>query len=325
MTRLICLLLLIPATKVKAQDKTTLPVAITVADYQLPVGTQAVYTVQYSIQLADRVMPDSTVFTDTVLTKSKETNYIFNEHGYLMSQQIDSFNEKGKAIMSRETRYNYCKKGRLEGVVHMDDGKMSDSVYIGYNRSGHVDEQVYFDKKGRKEGRVQYFYRNGRVFNVKVRDEDEMLLRFIRYEYDAVGNVMEKEIKGNKLQYQSSLKYSYDTMSNGYVQINEYDYAGPYRILGMRGRVYDTTARLVETTVADSNKRVVESITIKYNDKGLPVSELIFTMYKHNYSYLYEYDDNGWWKTRRKFEEGIPISKTHRVVELYKDTASRID
>lgn len=325
MTRLICLLLLIPATKVKAQDKTTLPVAMAVADYQLPVGTQSVYTIQYSIQLADRVMPDSTVFTDTVLTKSKETNYIFNEHGYLMSQQIDSFNEKGKAIMRRETRYNYCKKGRLEGIVHMDDEKVGDSVYIGYNRSGHADEQAYFDKKGRKEGRVQYFYRNGKVFNIKLRDKDDMLLSFIRYEYDAAGNVSEKEIKGNTLQYESVIRYSYDTLGNGYVQINEYDYAGAYKIMGMLGKVLDTAGRVVEITVADSNKRVVASSTFEYNDKGLPISELTFRMYKYDYSYLYEYDDNGWWKTRRKFEQGIPISKTHRVVELYKDTAFRID
>ncbi|MBW7912875.1 MAG: hypothetical protein H3C54_04050 [Taibaiella sp.] len=325
MTRLICLLLLISATKVKAQDKTTLPVAMAVADYQLPVGTQSVYTIQYSIQLADRVMPDSTVFTDTIPSKSKECNYTFNEQGFLVVMQVDSFDEKGKVITSTVTRYGYGKEGRLRGVVHYEDGKMTDSVYVGYNRRDEADEQVYYDKKGRKEGRVQYFYRNGRVFNVKVRDEDDMLLSFIRYEYDAASNVREKEIKGNTLQYESAIRYSYDTLANGYVQINEYDYAGAYKIMGMLGKVLDTSGRVVEITVADSNKRVVASSTFEYNDKGLPISELTFTMYKHDYSYLYEYDDNGWWKTRRKFEEGIPISKTHRVVELYKDTASRID
>jgi hypothetical protein len=325
MTRLICLLQVIFIVHATGQDKTVVPASLTIADFHLPAHTQSVYTIQYAIQLQDRVMPDSTVFTDTILTKSKEANYSFNEHGYLLSLQVDSFDGKGKTVMNRETKYSYGKKGRLECIVHFDDGKLNDSVYIGYNRYGQADELVYFDKKGRKEGRVQYFYRNGKVFNIKQRDADEALLRFVRYEYDANGNAREKEIKGNTLQYESAIKYSYDTLENGYVQINEYDYAGAYKIMGMRGKVYDTLGRLVEVSVADSNKRITESSTIEYNDKGLPSSRLTFTMYKYDYGYRYEYDENGWWKTRRKFEQGKPISKTHRVVELYKDTVSRTD
>lgn len=308
-----------------AQDRTSVPQVFTAADFQLPVSTQSMYTIQYGIQLADRVMPDSTVFTDTILSKSKECNYTFNGHGFMREKQVDSFDEKGKVITSTVTRYGYGKEGRLRSVVHYEDGKMTDSVYVGYNRRGDVDEQVYYDKKGRKEGRVQYFYRNGSVFNVKVRDEDDMLLSFIRYEYDAAGNIREKEIKGKALQYESSVKYSYDTMSNGYVQINEYDYAVPYRISGMRGKVLDTAGRVVEITVADSNKRVVASSTFEYNDKGLPRSELTFRMYKYDYSYLYEYHEDGWWKTRRTLEDSKPISKTHRVVELYKETSAGTD
>lgn len=308
-----------------AQDMTAVPEMPKLSDFHLPGNVQSLYTIQYAIQLRDRVMPDSTVFTDTLLTKSKEVNYIFNEHGHLLSLRSDSFDEKGKIIISKETKYYYGPKGKLAGVAHFDDSKMADSVYIGYNRHDMVDEQVYYDRKGRKEGRVQYFYRNDRVFNVKVRDKDEMLLSFIRFEYDAAGNLRKKEIKGNTLQYESSLKYSYDTMNNGYVQINEYDYAGQYKVMGMRGKVYDTVGRLVEFNTADSNKRIVESGTIEYNNMGLPASELIFTMYKYDYSYLYEYDENGYWKTRRKFEQGKPVSKTHRVIELYKETAGKVD
>lgn len=325
MIRLICLLQVIFIVHTSAQDRTSLPVALTVADFHLPVNTQSLYTIQYAIQLQERVMPDSTVFTDTLLTKSKEVNYMFNEHGYLLSQQTDTFDEKGKVITSKGVKYYYGKKGRPASRIHTDEHKMTDSVHIGYNRKGEVGEQIYYDRKGRKEGRVQYFYRNDRVFNVKLRDADEMLLSFIRFEYDAAGNLTEKEIKGNTLQYESSLKYSYDTLDNGYVQINEYDYVGAYKIRGMRGRVYDTKGRLVEVNVADSNKRIIESSTIEYNDKGLPASELTFTMYKYDFSYLYEYDENGYWKTRRKFEQGKPVSKTHRVVELYKETAARTD
>lgn len=325
MTRLICLLQVIFVAQSVAQDKTAVPEILNLSDFHLPDNVQSLYTIQYAIQLQDRVMPDSTVFTDTLLTKSRETNYIFNEHGHLLSLRSDSFDEKGKIVISRETRYYYGPKGKLTGVARFDDSKMTDSVYIGYNRHDKVEEQVYYDKKGRKEGRVQYFYRNDRVFNVKVRDADEMMLSFIRFEYDAAGNLVKKEIKGNTLQYESSLKYSYDTMNNGYVQINEYDYIGQYKIMGMHGQVYDTAGRLVEFNTADSNKRIVESGTIEYNNMGLPASELIFTMYKYDYSYLYEYDENGHWKTRRKFEQGKPVSKTHRVIELYKETAGKVD
>ncbi len=325
MTRFICLLLLCFVIRVKAQDKTALPAIITAADYHLPVGTQSVYAIQYNIMLEDRVMPDSTVFTDTILSKSKECNYTFNEHGFMLEKQLDSFDEKGKIVMSTGVKYTYGGMGKLTSVVQYKDGKMTDSVYVGYNRRDETDEQVYYDKKSRKEGRVQYFYRNGRVFNVKVRDEDDMLLSFIRYEYDAAGNIREKEIKGNTLQFESSTKYTYDTLDNGYVQINEFDYAAAYKIMGMRGEVYDKAGNLVETTVADSNKRIVASSTFEYNDKGLPRSELTFRMYKYDYSYLYEYHQDGWWKTRRTLEDSKPISKTHRVVELYKETSAGTD
>lgn len=325
MTRLICLTLLIANTQISAQDRIALPAARTLHGLQLPAKTQSVYTIQYNIQLQNRVMPDSTVFTDTMLSKSKECNYIFNEDGDMLSEQADSFDEKGRIVESTTVRYTYEEKGRLAGVTYFRDSKVTDSVFIGYNRKGEVDEQVFYDKKGRKTGRVQYFYRNGRVFNVKVRDQDDMLVSFIRYEYDAAGNVREKEIKGNTLQYQSSLRYTYDTLDRGYVQINEFEYAEPYKVLGMRGKVLDTAGRVVETTVADSNKRVVESSTIEYNNQGLPVSERTFTMYKYDYSYLYEYDEHGWWKTRRKLEQGTPVSRTHRVIELFKETAGDTD
>lgn len=325
MTRLICLLQLIFIAPSVAQDKTALPEMLGWANFHLPPNVQSVYTVQYAIRLQDRVMPDSTVFVDTLLTKSKETNYTFNEHGHLLSLRSDSFDEKGKTIVSRETKYHYGPEDKLSGVVRFVDDKMSDSVYIGYNRHGKVDEQLYYDRKGRKEGRVQYFYRNNRVFNVKIRDRDEVLLSFVRYEYDAAGNLLKKEINGNTLQYESSLKYSYDTLDNGYVQINEYDYAGQYKIMGMHGKVYDKEGRLVEFNVADSNKRIVESGTIKYNERGLPMSELTFAMYKYDYSYLYEYDENGYWKTRRMLEQGKPIRKTHRVTEFFKETAGSFD
>lgn len=325
MTRLICLTLLITITQAKAQERVTLPEAQTLSDFQLPANTQSAYTIQYNIQLQDRVMPDSTVYTDTILTKSKECNYSFNEHGYLLYRQVDSFDEKGKMIIGKAVKYGYGEQGRLTDIVHYENAKMTDSIFIGYNRKGEVDEQLYYDRKGRREGRVQYFYRNGKVFNVKQRGEDDILLSFIRYEYDAAGNIREKEINGNTLQFESSMKYTYDTLDNGYVQINEFDYAAAYKIMGMRGEVYDKAGNLVETTIADSNKRVVASSTFEYNDKGLPTSELTFRMYKYDYSYLYEYDENGFWKTRRKYEQGKPISKTHRVVELFKETADIAD
>lgn len=325
MTRLICLTLLIAITQTDAQDRVTLPEAQTLSDFQLPANTQSVYTIQYKIQLQDRVMPDSTVFTDTLLSKSMEANYTFNEHGFLLYVQVDSFDEKGRTITTTAAKYNYGNNGLPASVVHYEDAKMTDSTFIGYNRRGEADEQMFYDRKGRKEGRVQYFYRNGKLFNVKQRDEDDMLLSFIRYEYDAAGNICEKEIKGNTLQFESRLKYTYDTLDNGHVQINEFDYADAYKIIGMRGEVYDKAGNLVEATVADSNKRIVASSTFEYNDRGLPVSELTFRMYKYDYSYLYEYDENGFWKTRKKFEQGRPISKTHRVVELFKETAAESD
>ena len=131
MTRLICLTLLIANTQISAQDRIALPDARTLHGLQLPAKTQSVYTIQYNIQLQNRVMPDSTVLTDTMLSKSKECNYIFNEDGDMLSEQVDSFDEKGKIVESSTVRYTYGEKGRIACVTYFRNSKMTDSIYLG--------------------------------------------------------------------------------------------------------------------------------------------------------------------------------------------------
>ncbi len=320
MLRLFCLLQVAFVCTSNAQDITAMPEILYRSNYHLPENVQAVYTIDYSIQLHERVMPDSTVFTDTLLSKSMERNYTFDEAGRLLILATDSFDSNGRIVLNKKTRC-YYDQGGLTGVTNMEGDKITDSVCIRYNRHRQVAEQVYFDKKGRKLNRVQYFYRGGNVFNIKLRDENDLLVNFIRFECDARGNLREKELKSSEMQYLSSLKYSYDTLGNGNIQINEYDYRGT-KVTGMRGRVLDTKGRLIELSVADSNKRIIESRTLGYNDKDLLVSELVFTMYKYDYTYSYEYDDNGYWKTKRMFEQDRPVRKIHRVIEYFETTAN---
>lgn len=286
-------------------------------NYHLPEGVERVYTIEYSISLKERVMPDSTVFTDSLLTKRKECNYIFSRDGYLLNFVADSFDDGGRELLRKEDKY-YYDGHHLAGIVHVENNKMVDSMCIGYNRKGEINEKTMYDRRGRKTGRVQYFYRSGKVFNIKLRRQDDMLQQFIRLEYDDLGRLKEKEFKNSDLQYSSAVKYDY-TDADGNVRVNEYRYANPQKIAGMTTRIYDGQKRLVHLSVADSNKRIVESRTIEYNEWSLPASELVFTTTKVDYTFSYEYDDRGYWKTRIKYEGAIPVSRIHRVVEYFKN------
>lgn len=301
-----------------AQGYEEVPAIKTPATFHLKGNVEHIYTIQYSIKLQDRVLNDSTKYTDTILTKNTERNLTFNETGYLETQKLDSFDEKGKTEISRETRYYYS-DNRLSGITHIEDGKQKDSTSILYDRHGDIDEQVFFDSKGRKQKSIEYFYRHEHVFNIKVRDDEGLLLNFIRFEYDTNGRLREQEIKGNTMQYLSSIKYTYDTLDDGNIQENRYEYEGAYKCVGMKGRLFDPEGYLVERTITDTNKRVVEYTTMEYNNHGLLSKELSFTKVKTDNSFTYTYDDAGNWKIKKVFESGTPVAKTHRVIDFFKE------
>ena len=302
-----------------AQDIWEVPVIKTAKDYHLKGDSiTGLYIIEYNAALQERVLKDSTVYLDTVLSRSKESNLKFNVKGQLTSIKVDSFDEKGKTVFSKEDKYLY-KGGKLSGIIHYVGDEMTDSTYISYDRHGQIDEQSFFDKKDRLIKVVQYFYRNNRIFNVKVRDEDMGLLNFIRFAYNTNGDIREQEVKGNTMQYLYSYKYSYDTSKEGLITINKYDYVGKYKYRNMHGKAYNQKGQLVEVTVADSNKRVTDYRTLKYNRYGLLHTQLIFTKYKYDYLYTYEYDEKGNWRTKWTFENKVPASKIHRVIEFKKE------
>lgn len=302
-----------------AQDIWEVPNIKTVNDYNLKGDSiTGLYTIEYTASLQERILKDSTVYLDTVLSRSKESNLSFNDAGQLTLVKIDSFDEKGKTLFSRKDKYLYV-EGKLSGIIHYVDDDMTDSTYISYDRKGELDEQRFYDKKGRLLKIVQYFYRNNRIFNIKVRDEDMGLLNFIRFSYNSKGDIREQEVKGNTMQYMYSYKYSYDTSKDGLITINKYDYVGKYKCRNMYGKTYNKKTQLVEVTVADSNKRVIDYRTLTYNRHGLIRSQLIFKKYKYDYLYTYEYDKLGNWRTKWTFEKNVPKSKIHRVIEFKKE------
>lgn len=290
------------------------PTLITTKNFNIDDTAKKLYTIQYAIQLQERVMPDSTKFTDTLLTKRKETNALFNDNGYLTSYTIDSFDEKGKNILNTTTIYSY-NNNKIAAIQHYEDNKLIDSTAIEYDRHDLMDKQVFYDKKKRKTKTIEYFHRRGKIFNVKIRDEKGMLVNFIRYEHDSLGNLREQEIKGNTMQYQNSIKYEYDTLSDGNIQVNIYDYVGQYEFKKMVSFLKDPHGNTLEQTVADSNKRVIDHRTMTYNNKNLVTSALIFKELKYDYTYKYTYNEKGYWSTQYMYEADKPISKTHRVIE----------
>lgn len=299
------------------QELGEIPKLKTTKDFDISGPIKSIYEITYAASFEQRTLLDSTVYLDTILSRNKETNILFTQEGYLESYKVETFDDKAKTISTYETIYHYD-ADKITSIIKLQDDKLIDSTYIDYNRKGEVAEQIFFDRKGNMFKKVQYFYRYGRIFNVKVRDEDGMLLNFIRYAYDAAGNLTEQEIKGNTMQYQHSLKYRYDTLKDGSRQVNKYDYVGKYKYKSMERWLIDSKGNMTELIVTDSNKRVTENHTMKYTPRGLLRSELVFTKYKNEYTYRYEYDDNGYWKTKYISVNGKLSSKTHRVVEYYK-------
>lgn len=300
-----------------AQYDITIPEVITAKNYRVNGPVEKIYIIYYEAGLQERMLVDSTIKTDTVLSRLKEENLYFNKDTQLTRVTIDSFDEKGKTELFKETRYYYNGDKQLASVTFLEDGKIKDSTSFEYDRHGELDKQIFYDRKDRIEKRIEYFYRHDRIFNVKVRDPERKLLQFVRFEYDNQGRLREQEIKGSTMQYISSVKFTYDTLNNGNYQEGVYDYVGAYKYKGMVANTYNKKMQVVERSTADSNKRITEYASLEYNNMGLKSKEVIFTKYKNDYTYFYEYDDNGNWKTMNKYESGKPVLKTHRVFEYY--------
>lgn len=322
MTKLCSLALCIVISSVcNAQELAKQPKIKTAEDYDAAGAVKSIYEITYAAKLENRVLLDSTVRLDTVLFRHKETNILFNPEGYLISYKTDSFDSEAKTVLSKEERYNYH-TNRISSIVYTVDSRITDSIIVDYDRHNKIDELIYYDRKGNMYKKVQYFYRNNNIFNIKVRDEKGLLVNFIRYKYNPAGKIYEEEINGSYMQHMHSYRYRYDTLKDGTAQVNKYDYTNKKKYRSLERTLIDKRGNITELVILDSNKRVTENHTMQYNPKNLLRSELVFTRFKNEYEYYYEYDDKGYWKTRYVVANGKLISKTHRVTEYYEEAGS---
>ncbi|MCB0700404.1 MAG: hypothetical protein H6551_12295 [Chitinophagales bacterium] len=303
----------------KAQEEyTKVPKAITAESLGITSKVKSIYKIEYSISTAERTLDDTTHWVDTLLNKNIETTSYFNKLGYLSMKTLDSFDEKGKIEQSRTTRYYHNKDRQILALSHYIDHRFKDSIRVEYDHrhKDRVEELTYYDKKGDVVRYVEFFYRNDRIFNVKLRNPDRSLQNFIRYEYFDNGMLREKEVKGSTMQYMYSVKYEYDSIGDGNIQMNRYDYVGLYKCKQMIGKVFNSDGQMLEKTVTDSTKHVIDYRTLTYNDKGLLATEQVFAgESSSDKEYTYEFDDKGYWRTVKVSDKGTPVSKTHRVIE----------
>lgn len=303
------------------EEYTRLPDIITPNTYGISGNVKSIYNIKYDLALQERENLDGTKKVDTILNKSIESTRYFDTNGYQVRVVTDSFNSKGKAELSKEKKYYYRNDGKLLAFSNYEDGKLTDSGSVEYDHrhKNEVEEIVYYDRRDRVLRIVEFFYRENRVFNVKIRNEDRSLQNFIRYKY-YMGRLWEKEVEGNTRQHLYSLRYEYDTLDDGKVQVNMYECNSRYHCNTLHGRLYTPDGKLLERTVTDSNKRMIEYASLRYNDKGLLENETIFANEtKIDNVYTYQYDDRGYWQTVRISDQGEPKRKVHRVVEYYKE------
>lgn len=320
--RLTFIYILFTPILVAAQEEyTELPQVVTPATYGIDGKVKSIYKIKYDIALQERQMGDTTEWTDTVLTKRIETTRYFDSIGRQVKVVTDSFDDKGKIELNTIKHYYYNSDNRLLAFSSYEDGKLKDSAAVEYDRrdKDEIEEISYYDKKARLTRTVEFFYRNDRIFNVKLRNPDRSLQNFIRYKYFK-GRLWVKEVQGNTMQRLYSLRYEYDTLDNGRFQVNKYVCNGRYHCNTLYGELYSPNGKLLERTVTDSNKRMVEYGSFRYNEKGLLETETIFANEsKIDNLYSYEYDDKGYWRTVRINDKGIPARKVHRVIEYYKE------
>lgn len=321
MKKVILLSLMICAgTTIVAQEElTVVPQPITVSSLGLVGNVESIYTIEYGMTLQDRIMDDTTRWVDTVLHKQQDATAYFNKEGFLTRKESVVYNDKGKPDQTVLERHYYT-DNKLTAITNYIDGKMQDSIAFVYDRRNTLDYKIYYDRKGNVTSRVEYFYRNDRIFNIKIRNEDRRLRNFIRYEYYSNGILREKEVKGETMQYLYSLKYEYDTLDDNNIQVNKYEYVGEYKCKTMEGCVYTPAGMMLEKTITDSTKHVIDYRTLRYNEKGLLETELVFANEtKQDNSYYYSYNDKGYWNTKKIFDNGIPVRKVHRAIEYYKE------
>lgn len=291
--------------------------------YHLNGAVQQVTEQTYRVAISGDIESDADTFSpaDTTHMIAAEMTLGFNNNKRLTLKQTSDYNIKRSKIDNTYTSsYNYDSDDKLISITRTENGKVIDSTAIDYNNNGRLEEMVVYDKKDRIIERRQFSYKNGKAFNIRIKDENNAIKNFVRLEYNKAGQVKERQFRGNSLQVLAIQLYKRKKTKDG-TQLNIYDYVEGNRFRRLYSSLYDKKGNELQRTVTDSNKRVVEYRTLTYNKQNELIKNVAFiNEKKESLSYQYKYDSNGNWIEQQVSRNGLPYEVRRRTITYYATT-----
>jgi hypothetical protein len=255
---------------------------------------------------------DSTVFSSVAdihvdktyfMERSEET--AFDSNGFITKLITRESDNRKKNKITEMQRLFYYKNNKLIGLSDMEESRKIDSVEFHYRKKGEMDYYRLFNSKLEVVYKVDYVYKNGKVFSVRRKNEKQFPVSTIKYKYKD-GHLVETQHFNDQSSKVETRKYSIKEEQDG--MIND-----SYSVLDEKGNmkkglslVKDSLGKLLEQNVINSEREVTEYKSYVYDEHSNPIAEKIFSSFQElTITNRYTYDEAGNWIRKEIFYNGI--------------------
>lgn len=310
------LFLLTTNTLVFAQQPSDLPESKNTVSFALKGAVKELTEQYYSVTI--NASATDSVKNDTTYQLTTEEKFQFDTLGRLSSHTASTYNSRGKQKENDKTIYSYTPTGLINTIAYYEKEHLVYTQYLSYNNDNQLAELVMRDKKEQLITTTLYYYKDRQVFNIKIKDEDNIMQNFIRLNYDLNGNLKEREYRGATMQLLNKQKYIRDTLSAHTTRLNLYDYAADNNLRKMTSYEYDEHGNVLQETATDSNKRTTLYRTNTYNNKNELINLIDFSNeVKEENVYQYEYDMHTNWTRQLLIINGKLAGTKTRTITYY--------
>jgi hypothetical protein len=269
------------------------PVASLIEQKWIPSKDSAVFSATTDIHV------DKTYFME----RSEEK--IFDKNGAITKLIIKEADNRKKNNVTEKERLFYYKNNKLIGLSDMEENRKTDSVEFHYRRKGEMDYYRLFNSKREVVYKVDYVYKNGKVFSVRKKNEKQFPVSTIKYKYKG-DYLVETQHFNEQSSKTETRRYSIKTEDDG--KVND-----SYSVLDEKGNmkeglslVKDSMGRLLEQSVISDEREVTEYKSYVYDEHNNPITEKIFSSLQElTITNRYTYDEAGNWTRKEIFYNGI--------------------
>ncbi|MEZ5016705.1 MAG: hypothetical protein R2800_06615 [Flavipsychrobacter sp.] len=309
-------LLVLLSAPVIAQHHDDLPTPKNSESFALKGVAKEMTEQYYSIAISGST--DTLTKNDTTYTLIEENKMQFDSLGHLTQERNLTYNNRGKVNHSNHTDYQYTSTGKIYTIEHYINEHLVSIKRLHYNNDNLLSELVQQDKKGKLESTTLFYYKDGQVFNIKIKDEDNVMQNFIRLSYDSKDQLKEREYRGATMQLLNSQKYLRDTLNDTITRLNLYDYATDGKVRALFTYLYDQDGNIIQQTILDSNKKTTLYQTNTYNEQNELTKETNFSNdIKTENSYQYTHDQQKSWITQTISQQGVLMALRKRAIVYY--------